>query len=410
MEKGSGMEQGMTKRDSNKTLIAVILGMLAAMPPLCTDVYLPAFPAIAGDLMADPSVVQGSLSSCFFGMAIGQILFGPLSDMKGRRGILLLSLLFFVVSSFLCAISPSAEVLIGVRFLQGFCGAGGVVLSRAIACDLYSGSELTRFFALLMLINGVVPILGPFFGGQMLQVMDWKGIFVILGIAGSVLAGAVFCRLEETLPEEKRAQGSLDKTWKLIYELWQNKTFFGYVWLQACIMISFFGYIAASPFVFESIYSLSAEEYGLVFGGNGIGLMIFSQIAGRFSVRFGERRLLLWGLWLMGLGALGVLAVSLLSIGDIVWLLVTLFFAVASGGITMTTSFTLAIGAQSGSAGSASGVLGVAGFLAGALISPIVGLGGTGTAVPMALAMVAGALGALWWFYRVGDVKKECIA
>lgn len=391
----------MDKVAGRRLLIAVILGMLAAMPPLCTDVYLPAFPEIARDLGADPSVVQGSLSSCFFGMAIGQILFGPLSDMKGRRTILLLSLVFFVVSSFLCALAPSAEVLIGVRFLQGFCGAGGVVLSRAIACDLYSGSELTKFFALLMLINGVVPILGPFVGGSLLCVMDWQGIFVLLGLAGLLLTGAVFFRLAETLPEQKRAKGSLGKTWVLLAELWHNKMFFGYVWMQMCIMASFFGYIAASPFVFESIYALSAEEYGLVFGMNGIGLMLFSQIAGRFSVRFGDRRLLLGGLVLMCAGAFCVMAVALSGSTDMWCMLVPLFFAVASGGITMTTSFTLALSVQSGSAGSASGVLGVVGFLAGAVVSPLVGLGGTGTAVPMAVVMVLGAVGALWCYYRV---------
>lgn len=389
-----------------KTLIAVILGMLAAMPPLCTDVYLPAFPKIAHDLASDPSVVQGSLSSCFFGMAIGQILFGPLSDMKGRRPILLLSLVFFVVSSFLCAVAPSAQALIAVRFLQGFCGAGGVVLSRAIACDLYSGSELTKFFALLMLINGVVPILGPFVGGQMLRVVDWQGIFVVLGVAGIILTGAVFFRLEETLRTEARTQGSLGKAWTLICELCRNRAFFGYVCMQSCIMASFFGYIAASPFVFEAIYSLTAEEYGLVFGMNGIGLMLFSQVAGRFSVRFGDRRLLFWGLLLMGAGALCVMAVALFPAGDIRLMLIALFFAVASGGITMTTSFALALGTQSGSAGSASGVLGVAGFLAGAVVSPLVGLGGTDTALPMASVMVLGAMGAIWCYLRGTESKK----
>ncbi len=395
------MDRMMNRVSGRRTLIAVILGMLAAMPPLCTDVYLPAFPQIARELATEPSVVQGSLSSCFLGMAIGQLLFGPLSDMKGRRLILLLSLVLFVASSFLCALAPSAEVLIGVRFWQGFCGAGGVVLSRAIACDLYSGSELTKFFALLMLINGVVPILGPFIGGNLLCVMDWQGIFVLLGIMGLVLTGAVFRCLEETLPKERRVVGSLGETWRLLAQLWHNKAFFGYVWMQAFIMASFFGYIAASPFVFEGIYHLSAEEYGLVFGGNGIGLMLFSQLAGRLSMRFGERELLGWGLRLMGVGALCVMAVAVSGSVDMWCMLVPLFFAVASGGITMTTSFTLAIGTQSGSAGSASGVLGVAAFLSGAVISPLVGLGGTATAVPMAVAMVMGAMGALWCYHRV---------
>lgn len=383
-------------------VVAVILAICAAMPPLCTDVYLPAFVEIACDLGTEPSVVQGSLSSCFFGMAIGQMLFGPLSDMKGRRIVLLFSLVCFVVSSLACAASGSAEMLIGVRFLQGLCGAGGVVLSRAIASDLYSGSELTKFFALLMLINGVVPILGPVVGGLLLRVMDWQGIFVVLGIVGLVLTVAVLFRLAETLPKERRVQGSLRETGRLFAKLWHNSTFFGYVWMQACIMAGFFGYIAASPFVFRELYGLSAEGYSLVFGANGLGIMLFSQMAGRFSVRFGDRRLLRWGLVWQTVSALCVLAVSLLPTTSVWCMIVPVFLLVASGGFTMPTSFALAISSQSGSAGSASGILGVAAFLSGALVSPLVGLGGTMTAVPMAIVMVMGAVGAQVMYRRIG--------
>lgn len=401
------MENITRRYEKNRILIAFILGVLAGMPPLCTDLYLPAFVEIAADLNAEPSVVQGSLASCFFGMAGGQMLFGPLSDMKGRRVLLLLSLVFFVISSFLCALAPSAEVLVGVRFLQGFCGAGGVVLSRAIACDLYSGSELTKFFALLMLINGVVPILGPLVGGQLLRVMNWQGIFVVLGMAGLLLAIAVLLALGETLPKEKRTQGSLGHTKELLKSLWQNKVFFSYVWMQASVMAGFFGYIAASPFVFQELYGLSAEEYGLVFGVNGLGIMLFSQAAGRLSARFGDRRLLKWGLWLMAAAAIMTFVGALLHVEDVVLMMIPIFFLVASGGITMTTSFSLAIGAQSGSAGSASGILGVAGFLAGAVVSPLVGLGGTMTAVPMGIIMVIGAVCALMLYHHTGKGKKE---
>ncbi len=383
-------------------MVAVILALCAAMPPLCTDVYLPAFVEIARDLGTEPSVVQGSLSSCFFGMAVGQILFGPLSDMKGRRVVLLISLVCFVISSFACAASTSAETLIGVRFLQGFCGAGGVVLSRAIASDLYSGSELTKFFALLMLINGVVPILGPVVGGLLLRVMDWQGIFVVLGIVGMVLTAAVLFRLAETLPKHRRAEGSLRESKRLFVKLWQNKRFFAYVWMQACIMAGFFGYIAASPFVFQELYGLSAEEYGLVFGLNGLGIMVCSQLTGRLSARFGDRRLLEWGLLWQAVSAVGVLCVSLMSSAEVWWMIVPVFLLVSSGGVTMPTSFALALGSQSGGAGSASGILGVSAFLSGALVAPLVGLGGTMTAVPMGIVMVLGAIGAQLIYRRIG--------
>lgn len=383
-----------------RMVVAVILAVCAAMPPLCTDVYLPAFVEIARDLGTEPSVVQGSLSSCFFGMALGQMLFGPLSDMKGRRIVLLVSLVCFVISSLACASATSAEMLIGVRFLQGLSGAGGVVLSRAIASDLYSGSELTKFFALLMLINGVVPILGPVAGGLLLRVTDWQGIFIVLGIVGVVLTVAVLFRLAETLPKERRAEGSLRETGRLFAKLWHDRTFFGYVWMQAFIMAGFFGYIAASPFVFQELYGLSAEGYSLVFGINGLGIMLFSQMAGRLSARFGDRRLLAWGLGWQAVSALCVLVVSLLPTTNVWCMVVPVFLLVASGGFTMPTSFALAISSQSSGAGSASGILGVAAFLSGALVSPLVGLGGTMTAVPMAIVMVLGAVGAQVMHHR----------
>lgn len=381
-------------------VVAVILAVCAAMPPLCSDVYLPAFVEIARDLGTEPSVVQGSLSSCFFGMALGQMLFGPLSDMKGRRIVLLVSLVCFVISSLACASATSAEMLIGVRFLQGLSGAGGVVLSRAIASDLYSGSELTKFFALLMLINGVVPILGPVAGGLLLRVTDWQGIFIVLGIVGVVLTVAVLFRLAETLPKERRAEGSLRETGRLFAKLWHDRTFFGYVWMQAFIMAGIFGYIAASPFVFQELYGLSAEGYSLVFGINGLGIMLFSQMAGRLSARFGDRRLLAWGLRWQAVSALCVLVVSLLPTTNVWCMVVPVFLLVASGGFTMPTSFALAISSQSSGAGSASGILGVAAFLSGALVSPLVGLGGTMTAVPMAIVMVLGAVGAQVMHHR----------
>lgn len=383
-----------------RMVVAVILAVCAAMPPLCTDVYLPAFVEIARDLGTEPSVVQGSLSSCFFGMALGQMLFGPLSDMKGRRIVLLVSLVCFVISSLACASATSAEMLIGVRFLQGLSGAGGVVLSRAIASDLYSGSELTKFFALLMLINGVVPILAPVAGGLLLRVTDWQGIFIVLGIVGVVLTVAVLFRLAETLPKERRAEGSLRETGRLFAKLWHDRTFFGYVWMQAFIMAGFFGYIAASPFVFQELYGLSAEGYSLVFGINGLGIMLFSQMAGRLSARFGDRRLLAWGLRWQAVSALCVLVVSLLPTTNVWCMVVPVFLLVASGGFTMPTSFALAISSQSSGAGSASGILGVAAFLSGALVSPLVGLGGTMTAVPMAIVMVLGAVGAQVMHHR----------
>ncbi len=367
--------------------LAFILSMLAAMAPLCTDVYLPAFPQIADGLHAEASAVQMSLASSFLGMALGQILFGPLSDLKGRKVPLAVSLVLFVLSSFLCAASETVEWLIAMRFVQGLCGSGGVVLSRAVAADLYHGHELMKFFSLLMLINGVVPILGPIIGGQLLLFTDWHGIFVVLALAGLAMLLSVIFGLPETLPPSARHAGGLHRVKEMFAQLWQNRVFMYYTAMQAAIMAAFFGYIAASPFVFQAMYGLTASEYSMTFGINAFGIMLFAQAAGRLSARFGNRRLLKWGLLLALLASLTVLLASFGILAAHAWMFVGIFFVVASGGITMTTSFALAIGSQKGATGSASGLLGVAAFVAGSLSSPLVGIAGSHTAVPMGIVM-----------------------
>lgn len=382
LEKGVCLQQ-------RRLVTATVLGALAAIAPLCTDLYLPAFPAVAVALSASASEVQLSLTSSLLGIAAGQLLFGPLSDIRGRRGPLILSLVLFMVSSFLCALATSVEALIALRFLQGLAGSGGVVLSRAVACDLYEGSELTKFFSLLMLMNGVAPIASPVIGGQILKLTEWQGIFVFLAFCGLLLCCAVFFLLPESLAEAARGRGGFRASFDAFGSLLQNRRFLQFTCLHSLVIAGLFAYIAASPFVLQEIYGLSAEAFSFCFAFNGLGIMVFAQATGRLSARFGEARVLRWGLWLALTASVAVLAAAAVQPASAFWMIAPLFLVVSCVGITTTTSFALAIGAQKGSAGSASGIVGVLSFVCGAAVSPLVGLGGSQTALPLGIALFA---------------------
>lgn len=381
--------------------MAAILGFLAAMGPLYTDFYLPALPDMAAELGSAPSQMQLSITACLLGLSLGQIALGPLSDARGHKIPLLLSLAMFILASFLCARASSVGELVVLRFLQGLAGSGGVVLSRAVACDLFRGSELTRFFSLLMLINGGAPIFGPVIGGQILRFSDWSGIFFFLAGCGVLQFSLVFFGCPETLPPEKRVQGGMGQSIRAMFRLFGNRIFVAYMLIQGFVMAGFFGYISASPFVLQNIYGLSAQQYALCFGFNGLGIMLFAQATGRLCMAYGDRTVLGWGVMLSLCASVAVALVSVLHL-PVACMIASLFLFVSCIGITTTTSFSLAIASQQSGAGSASGLLGVTSFVFGAAASPLVGLGGADTALPMAAVAVLTGLVVLYFFRMTG--------
>lgn len=386
---------------NRRLLTATILGVLAGIGPLCTDLYLPALPQVATAFQAGAAEAQLSLTATLLGIALGQIFIGPVSDIRGRKTPLLVSLFIFIAASFLCATSTSMTMFIIFRFVQGLSGAGGIVLSRAVACDLYEGTELTKFFSLLMLINGIAPIFSPVIGGQILKVVDWPGIFFFLSICGIAIIAAVLWGLEESLPKEERNAGGIRSTFTVFGQLLKNQKFMGYALIHSLVIGGMFGYIAASPFVLQTIYGLSPAAFSLCFALNGIGIMIFAQLTGKFSPRYGEKAILHFGL-ILSLGAsIVVLLASALKTAAIGWILLPLFIVVSCVGITTTTSFSLAIQTQLVGAGSASGLVGVISFLFGAIASPLVGLGGGNTALPMGIVLFTANLAALLGYLAI---------
>ncbi|EEW43286.1 drug resistance transporter, Bcr/CflA subfamily [Klebsiella pneumoniae subsp. rhinoscleromatis ATCC 13884] len=302
---------------------ALILGLLSGIGPLCTDFYLPALPEITQQLQATSTQTQLSLTAALIGLGLGQLFFGPLSDRIGRLKPLALSLLLFIFSSAMCALTRDINMLIVWRFLQGFAGAGGSVLSRSIARDKYQGTLLTQFFALLMTVNGIAPVLSPVLGGYVITAFDWRILFWTMAAIGGVLLVMSLAILRETRPATA-AHASRQRPGQPVLK---NRRFLRFCLIQAFMMAGLFSYIGSSSFVMQSEYGMSAMQFSLLFGLNGIGLIIAAMIFSRLARRFSAERLLRGGLTL----AVSCAAIMLLF----AWLhlpvlaLVGLFFTVS---------------------------------------------------------------------------------
>lgn len=386
---------------------ALLLGTLGALGPLTIDMYLPAFPSIAEDLQTTASSVQLSLTACLLGLGLGQLVLGPMSDVHGRKKPLLIGLVAFLLASFLISFSPSIGFLIAARFLQGFSAAAGIVISRAIVRDVYSGPELTKFFALLMLISNLAPILAPIAGSGVLLFTDWNGVFIILGLIGILLVGIISLRFQETLPANERVPSNILQTLKNFRSLLTNRQFAGYALAQGLMIAGVFAYVSGTPFVYQNIYGVSPQQFSLLFGMNGIGLIFGTQIVGRFAHRIPERQFLMIGLLQAGVVSTALLIAVLVN-GPFISLAIPLFFFVMSIGIVATSSFSLAMETQGHIAGSASALLGLLPFLLGSITAPLVGIAGEYTAVPMGFIMfTTSALALLSYFGLARKSEKQ---
>ena len=385
---------GATLTAKQRLGIAVVLGALAAMAPFSLDMYLPALPELTRDMHTSASMAQLSLTACMLGLSLGQLFAGPLSDIYGRRKPLVFGLLLYVIASICCAFSSSIWTFILLRFIQGLAGSVGVVVSRAMTRDLFSGSELTRFFSLLMLVNGAGPIFAPIAGGQLLRVSSWQGVFFALCIAGVVLLLVVVYRLQETLPMEGRIKGGLKSTLLTFRRLLRDKVFMGYALSQGFVLAAMFAYISGSTFVFQDIFGASPQTFSFIFALNGLGLIVAGQITGRLSSRVSERRLFISGIMLACLSGI-LLFVILMSGGGLFAVLVPLFFVVSSVGIVTTTGFSLAMQNYGAAAGSASALLGLLSFILGGIAAPLTGIGGGQSAMPMGIVIASANLAAL---------------
>jgi DHA1 family bicyclomycin/chloramphenicol resistance-like MFS transporter len=379
----------------SRLVFVLVLGSLTAFGPLSIDMYLPGLPAMARSLDAGASEAQLTLTACLVGLALGQLLAGPLSDRLGRRRPLLVGVAAYSVASLVCARAPSVEVFTGVRLIQGLAGAAGIVISRAAVRDMYAGVEAARFFSILMLVNGLAPILAPVIGGQLLKITSWRGVFVTLAVIGAVLLLGALAAFHETLPPDRRRSDGLRATLGTMRDLCRDRVFVGYATASGLSFAAMFSYIAGSPFVLEDIYGVSPQVFSAVFAVNACGIVAASQLNHHLLARYTPRALLRAAL-LAGAGA-GVVLLTLVLIGGLgVWsVIVPLFVVVASVGMVMPNSTALALTDHPEAAGSASALLGMLQFVVGAVAAPLVGIAGKHTAVPMALMIALLGVGAL---------------
>jgi MFS transporter, DHA1 family, multidrug resistance protein len=379
--------------------LIALLGFLSAFGPLSMDLYLPALPRIQTGLATGQSSVQLTLSAVALGLAVGQLVAGPLSDRFGRRGPLLVGIGTWALASLLCALSPTIWTLVALRLVQGMGGSAGIVLARAIVRDRAEGTEAARIFAVLASILGVAPVLAPVIGGQLLRVTDWRGLFVFLAATGLLLLLVTYRTLPETLPPERRVTGGVRTTLANGRTLIRRRVFVAAVLAQACGYGALFTYISGSSFVLQIGYGLSAQQFSLVFAVNGIGMVAAAQ-ASRLTVQWaGPRRLLLTGLLLQVLAGASLLAAAVTGAGLAV-VLSALFVLVSANGLVLPNATALAMADVDRMAGSAAALLGVTQFTVAGIGAPLAGLGAAGTLQPMAVVVFA--------FAAIGIVAAAC--
>ncbi|WP_207782309.1 Bcr/CflA family multidrug efflux MFS transporter [Phytoactinopolyspora limicola] len=376
-----------TRRAMLRTIL--VLGSLTALGPLTIDMYLPAFPAISDDLRATESLVQLTLTGTLLGVGLGQLIIGPLSDRLGRRRPLVAAVIVHVVSSVLCALAPNIATLGAFRVLQGMAAAAGAVVSMAVVRDMYTGLPAVRLLSRLMLVTGVAPILAPSLGGQILRFTDWRGVFWVLALIGLLLVVVVVFGLRETLPPQRRRQGGIREVVRAYGPVIRDRMFVGLMCTGGLMMASLFSYIAGSSFVFQGVYGLSEQEYGVMFGINAVGLIVATQINPRLVRRYGPHWVLGTAVLVAATACLVLLAMAITDAGGFVGVVIPLFVMLSMLGFTMPNVPVLALAKHGAAAGTAASLLGAMNFGVAAVVAPLVGAFDTSSAVPMAAVMSA---------------------
>lgn len=352
------------------------------------DLYLPALPALTGDLGASTSVAQLTVTACLIGLAVGQLVAGPVSDRHGRRGVLLFGIVAYIATSLLCAISPTVELLIIARFVQGLAGGVGIVIAQAAGRDIYAGAALIRFYGRLTVIGGLAAIVGPLLGGLLNAFTDWRGLFVFLAVVGALILTATLLVFDETLPAQDRSAGGFSRTVHDFRTLLSDRVFLGAILNQGFLYAALFAYLAGATFVLQDIYGLSPLGYALAFGVNSAGFMICGYLSGRVSERGSVHGTLGVGIVISTLGAAGLLAAGMTAMPLIV-VLVSLFLLASGVAISSPPATTLALVGYPRIAGTASALLGMVRFGFGGIAAPLVGVAGATSILPLGIVTVA---------------------
>lgn len=374
-------------RTSPSRMLPALLLLLTVFGPISMDLYLPALPALTAELDAATSVAQLTITACLIGLAASQLIAGPVSDRYGRRGILLAGIAAYIATSVLCAISPTVELLIAARFVQGLAGGVGIVIAQAAGRDVFSGRELIRFYARLTVVGGFAAVIGPLLGGFLNTVVDWRGLFLFLALIGVGILTLALMRFGETLPHPDRTDGGLARTLRDYRVLLGDRVFVGAILNQGFLYAALFAYLSGATFVLQDIYGLSPVEYALAFGANSAGFMVFGHLAGRSAERGRVRSTLAVGIAIAGLGAAGLLAAGLTAMP--LWVVLAALFALAAGvSISSPPATTLALVDYPQIAGTASSLLGMIRFGFGGIAAPLVGVAGALSILPLGVVTI----------------------
>jgi DHA1 family bicyclomycin/chloramphenicol resistance-like MFS transporter len=365
-----------------------ILALISAIAPLSTDMYLPGLPIMAESLDTSAASVQLTLTTFMAGLGIGQLIIGPISDGIGRRRLLLGAAAITTLASAACALAPNIEFLIGARLIQGLSGGAAIVLARACIADRARGNGAAKLFSIMMIIGGVAPVIAPLLGGVLLGPVGWRGIFWVLTAAGVVMVAGVLTLVPETLPPERRHGGGLKALVANLGYVTGNRRYLGYALAFIFGFGALFSYISASPFVVQNVLGLTPSQFSMVFAVNAVGMVVAATITARLLGRLSARTLLIFGVGLLTVsGAALFCAAALFDSTNPAALLIPLFVSISSIGFIMGNATALAQGEVTAAAGTGSALMGAGQFGLAAAVSPIVGIAGPDTAVPMAIAI-----------------------
>ena len=394
-----------SNRSLAQRMLPTLLLLLTVFGPISMDLYLPALPALTQELSTATSVAQLTVTACLIGLAAGQLIAGPLSDRYGRRGILLVGIVAYIGTSLLCAISPSIELLVAARLVQGLTGGVGIVIAQAAGRDVYAGGALIRFYGRLTVVGGFAAIVGPLIGGLLNSVTDWRGLFVFLAVIGAVILTIVLLSFEETLPAASRTTGGLGRILHDFRTLLGDRVFLGAILNQGFLYAALFAYLSGATFVLQDIYGLSPLGYALAFGANSAGFMVLGFIAGRTAGR-SLRGTLSVGIAVAAVGALGLLASGLMRMP--LWVVLVSLFLLAGGvAVTSPPATTIALVGYPDIAGTASSLLGMVRFGFGGIAAPLVGVAGATSILPLGVVTVASVgLASLAFFLSIRPTRS----
>ena len=375
--------------------LALVLGLLSAIGPFAIDMYLPALPAIGRALHADVHQVQLSLMAFFLSFALSQILYGPASDMFGRKPPLYIGIALFVAGSVGCALAPDIGWLVAFRFVQGLGGGAPNVITRAVVRDLHTGAEATRLMSLLMLVFSVSPILAPLVGSLIIDAGGWPALFWAIAVIGLLGLALTAFALEETRLPADRERSGIASTGRAFWLLARDPHFMGLTGVMSFGVASFFIYLSNSSFVLINHYGLTPRQYSLAFAANAASFIGVSQLAGRLAHRFGLRRVVSVSVAAFALTMCAGSALNLAGIDNLATLIVMLMIGFGFLGLVVPATSVMALDHHGEIAGAASALMGTLQMVLGAVVIALMGLVVDGTARPM-LAGVAGVALLTW--------------